>query len=403
MTSRGMLRAALGCLGAIAVLGQAPVPQTPAPAAPRQQGPGVQAPQDARYAEAVAKCKTPLNVPGPRGARGAQPKPTPRDYKVTEIPGIIAAGQMWKSIWTGEGNNADGIIATKDGGILAAQNTNSAVLKLDKNNKASTPYKDTNTGGALAMNKKGALFVVSRGLPTSVLQLEPKRQVLANMYNGEPLDCIGGVINDLTADSKGGVYFTMGGVYYANSKGVVTKYGTLGGVNGIILSPDEKTLYVTGRVGAGRGAGPAAGPPPVPTVPPPVPAGGAPGAAAAAGDRGAAPGGARGGPGGGAGGLVAFDVKADGSLTNERQFAMVGGDGTTGDAAGRIYTTAGGDVQVIAPDGKVLGAIPTPLNFITVAFSGPDKKTLYGVANNQAYDEIFTIQMISQGYKGRAK
>jgi sugar lactone lactonase YvrE len=61
------------------------------------------------------------------------------------------------------------------------------------------------------MNKKGALFVVERGLPTAVWQLAPKRQLLANMYDGEPLECIGGVINDLTADSKGGVYFTMGG------------------------------------------------------------------------------------------------------------------------------------------------------------------------------------------------
>ena len=78
-------------------------------------------------------------------------------------------------------------------------------------------------------------------------------------------------------------------------------------------------------------------------------------------------------------------------------------DGTTVDAAGRVYTTAGANIQVISPDGKVLGAIPTPINFITAAFSGPDKKTLYGVANNQRYDEIFTIQMIAQGYKGRAK
>ncbi len=175
---------------------------------------------------------------------------------MTEIPGVIAAGQKWKSIWTGTGNNADGIIATNDGGILAAQNTNSAVMKIDKDNKVSTPYKDTNTGGALSMNKKGALFVVERGIPQGVWQLEPKRQLLADTYNGEPLDCLGGPVNDLTADSKGGVYFTMGGVYYANPKGVVTKYGTLTGVNGIVLSPDEKTLYVTGRIGGAPAAQP---------------------------------------------------------------------------------------------------------------------------------------------------
>src|SRR5262245_62759599 len=177
MKSTGMLLPALGSFGAIVILGQTP--------APPQQGPGVQAPADARYQEWVTtKCKTP---PPPRGggpARGPAPAaaaggagargannatagpPEPRDYMVTEIPGVIAAGQKWKSIWTGTGNNADGILATKDGGILAAQNTNSTVMRIDKNNKASVAYKDTNTGGALSMNKKGALFIVERGIPT---------------------------------------------------------------------------------------------------------------------------------------------------------------------------------------------------------------------------------------------
>src|SRR6185295_2038762 len=160
--------------------------------------------------------------------------PMHREYMVTEIPGVIAAGQKWTSIWTGTGNNADGILATKDGGILAAQNTDSAVMKIDKNGKVSTAYKDTNTGGALAMNKKGALFVVERGFPTSVWQLAPKRQKLTDMYNGEPLDCLGGTINDLTADSKGGVYFTMGGLFHVDAKGTITRYGENLTTNGII-------------------------------------------------------------------------------------------------------------------------------------------------------------------------
>jgi len=373
----------LGFLGAVAVLGQTPAP------APPQQGPGVQAPADARYSDWIAtKCKVPPAgrgggggaargaAPGPGGgaaaargagggaARGNPNEPPPkRDYSVTEIPGVIAAGQKWKSIWTGTGNNADGIIGTKDGGILAAQNTNSAVMKIDKDAKVSFPYMDTNTGGAVSMNKKGALFIVERGLPTAVWQLAPSRRLVANMLNGEPLDCIGGVINDLTAASNGGVYFTMGGLFYVNPQGVAARQGTIAGTNGIILSPDEKKLYVTGRIGA-------------------APAGGA---------------------GGGGGSLIAYDVKPDGTLTNERQFAMVGGDGSTVDAAGRIYSTGGGGVQVVGPDGKFLGEIPSPLPLITVAFSGKDKQTLYGVANTQRFDEIFTIEMIAKGYKGRAK
>jgi gluconolactonase len=108
-------------------------------------------------------------------------------------------------------------------------------------------------------------------------------------------------------------------------------------------------------------------------------------------------------PGARPGGLVAFDVQADGSLTNERQFALVGGDGSAVDEQGRIYTTGGGGVQVVDKTGKHLGEIPSPLPLITVAFGGADKKTLYGVANNQQFVEIFTIPTVASGYKGRAK
>jgi sugar lactone lactonase YvrE len=378
MRSTGIVIAALACFGAIALTGQTP---PPAPAA--QTGPGVQALNDAKFpAYVMANCKTP---PAGRvgGGRGPAPRPMHRDYTVNAIPDVIAAGQRWTTVWTGTGNNADGPVATPDGGMLFAQNTNSQVMKLGPDGAVSFPYSNTNTGGALSMNKKGALFIVQRGLPQEIWQLAPRRRLLANKYMGEPLDCAGTLLNDLTADSKGGVYFTKGGVHYANAKGVVTKYGTVGG-NGIILSPDEKTLYVTGRIGgAAGGAAPAAAPA----------AGAAPGGA---------PGAGRGGPGGAAG-LVAFDVQPDGSLTNERQFATVGGDGSAVDAQGRVYSTGGGGIQVVDKDGKFLGEIPSPLPLITAAFGGRDKKTLYGVANNQQFDEIFTIQMIAEGYKGRAK
>ncbi len=394
MKASGLLITAAGCLGALVLLGQ---PQAPAP----QQGPGVQAASDARFQDWVnSKCKVPPQGRGGGAARGgaapgaaargggaapgaaarggggagaargaAAGPPAHRDYTVTAIPGVIAAGQQWKTVWTGTGNNADGIIATNDGGILAAQNTDSKVMKIDKDGKVSFPYSDTNTGGALAMNKKGALFINERGLPAGVWQLAPTKKAFADMYNGEPIDCIGGVINDLTASANGGVYFTMGGLFYANPQGVVTKQGTVTGTNGIILSPDEKTLYVTGRIATS----------------PPAGARGAPTAL------------------GTGGSIIAYDVQSNGSLTNERQFATVGGDGTTVDSQGRVYSTGGGGVQVIGADGKFLGEIPSPLPLITVAFSGPDKKTLYGVANTQQFDEIFTIPMIAQGYKGRAK
>src|SRR5215472_7446603 len=198
------------------------------PPAGRTTGPGVQAAQDAREPELLKTCRIPPPAPGAGRGRGRGGAPAPageRDYKVTEISGVVAAGQRWREAWQVDGNNADGIVATKDGGLLIAQNDNSDVVKLDRNGKTSVAYSGTNTGGSLAMNSRGALFLVNRGLNESIEQLAPRRKALASRYRDDPLDCIGGVLNDLTADSKGGVYFTMGGVFYANAKGAIARYG----------------------------------------------------------------------------------------------------------------------------------------------------------------------------------
>ena len=351
----------LGVLGSSAAFCQA------APAAPRT-GPGVQAPQDAKYQDLIKTCKVPPPPPPDRGgaakggpAKGGQAKGPgapagPQDVTITAIPGVIAAGQQWKEMWKVEGNNADGIVATKDGGILLAQNDNSNVVKLDKDGKVSAVYTGLNTSGSVAMNGK-YLFVLNRGLNQSIEQLEPKRKTLVNKNNGDPLDCLGGTLNDMTADSKGGVYFTMGGLFHADAKGTITKYGENLNTNGIVLTPDEKHLYVT------NGA----------TV-------------------------------------AAFDVQKDGSLTNQREFAKLeiggpgGGDGSTFDSAGRLYVTLqGAGIQVLSPDGKNLGVIPTPRPVITVTFSGADRKTLYAVSRTGNTDWIIGIQMIAQGPKGRGK
>ena len=368
MRSKGLL-AITACVLAtgVALAQNAPPRLPPAPANPPAAS--LQAPADPGYEALIKTCKTPPPAGRGRGGggaagRGGAPAPVPgiRDYKVDGIPGVIASGQRWNFIWQELGNNGDGIVGTDDGGLLLAQNDNAKVLKLDKNGKPSVVYSDTHTGGALSMNKKKALFIVERGLRANVTQLAPQRRILADKYQGEPLDCIGGVINDLTADSKGGVYFTMGGVYYADPKGTVTKYGNTT-PNGIVLSADEKTLYATN--------GPA---------------------------------------------IAAFDVQPDGSLTNQREFAKLegpgGGDGSTIDKDGRLYVTTNVGVQVLGPDGKYWGTIPTPRGVITAAFGGKDKKMLYILARGATMADgtevanaaqVWSIQMIAQGYKGRAK
>ena len=346
--------------GSTLVIGQGEVPRLPpAPASPRP--PSMSSPDDPGLPALIATCRTP---PAPRGAgRGGGPPAGPREYRVIAIPGVIADGQRWRFLWQEAGNNGDGIVAVDQDGLLIAQNDNSQVIRLDSAGRASVVYSDTHTGGSLSMSKTGALFIVQRGLRTGILQLAPRRAVLADRYQGDVLDCLGGNPNDLTADSRGGVYFTMGGLYYADAQGVVTRYGEGLATNGVILSADEKTLYVTN--------GPA---------------------------------------------LAAFDVRPDGSLVNQRMFARLdgggNGDGSTIDAAGRIYVTTNPGVQVIGPDGKYLGIIPTPRPVISAAFGGAGKRTLFVLARgatdangNQIANaaQVYAIDMLAEGYRGRAK
>lgn len=341
------------------------------------QAPHLQGPQDPGYAELIATCSNPPQGRGARGgggrgrgaggpgpaarggaarggaARGGAAQPADQDYAVAAIPGVIAAGQRWSVVWEGTGNNADGIIGTEDGRLMMAQNDNGAVVVVDASGQLSTAFSDTNTGGALSRSSTGALFLAERGLHAAIRQLEPQRRILADQIQGDALDCIGGVLNDLTADGRGGVYFTMGGLFYADPNGVVTRYGENLNTNGVILSPDERTLYVTNG-----------------------------------------------------GTLAAFDVAANGSLSNQREYTLEGGGGGDGlavDSMGRVYVTGGAGIQVLGPDGTYLGLIPTPRGVITAAFSGPDKKTLFAVANNRQDDLVFSIPMLAEGYAGRAK
>ncbi len=360
MKAQCMLALTAGALLSAAAFAQPPAAGSTA-AAPLRQGPGVQAARDAREPAVLASCKHPPAPPGPfqRPPGWVPPSSKPAAYQVNAIAGVVAAGETWKTIWSVEGNNADGIVVAKDGGILIAQNDNSAVVKLyPGSGKTTTLYTDTNTGGALSFNKNGSLFIVQRGLYESIWQLAPQRKLFANMYQGDPFDCLGSVTNDLAADSKGGVYFTQGGLFYADAHGTVTKYGENLRTNGIILSRDEKTLYVTNAAS-----------------------------------------------------VAAFDVQPDGALTGQREFAKLPendfGDGSTIDDQGRLYVTGGYAVHVISAQGEYLGAIPTPFAVISLTFGGRGKKTLYAVGETgdppKQAAAILEIKMLTAGYKGRPK
>jgi gluconolactonase len=314
-----------------------------------------------------------------RGAAQPQPPQGAREVTVAAIPGVVAARAAWTLVWQGT-DNADGLVGTSDGGVMFAQEQPNRVSKLNRRDQASVLIAGTHGAGSLAIDAKGRIIAVERTCtdpgraangppcqePTRITILTPERKVLAESFGGKPF----GRLNDLVADKKGGVYFTVGGAYYANARGEVSSLGDEIRSNGIMLNPTETIVYVT------NGAS-----------------------------------------------VLAFDIQPDGTVKNRREFAKLeaggNGDGMAIDAAGRLYVTSAPGVQVFSPQGTYLGVIPAPRNVISVAFSGPLKKTMYvvgsgalgpdgkefttpqGVRNNAK--TIYKIQMLAKGFPGRAK
>ena len=150
--------------------------------------------------------------------------------------------------------------------------------------------------------------------------------------------------NDIAVRSDGNFYFTDPGfllgnrvsqqpqaTYRVDPSGALTVIDTGQNPNGIALSPDENTLYLAHL--------------------------------------------------GGANNVLAFDVAADGSVSNPQPLIGVGSDGMVIDCAGNLYLTQNG-VQVFSPDGQQIGTINAP-GAANLAFGGPDRQTLFITATTQ--------------------
>ena len=297
-----------------------------------------------------------------------------RPVTINAIPGVIAATAKWEiAVTTFE--NADGVTATPDGGVAWASPPTSRVSGIDQNGHPKIYFEHTNGTGALVFGPGGKVYGVMRdktsnngAAPFPAFGLiSPEEKVLASDYQGDKLQGAG----DLMVDRKGGVYFVESrrkpfpGIYYwMNDR--LTKVADGISANGITLSIDEKTLYLTnGHV------------------------------------------------------LSAFDVQPDGSLTNAREFAKLDAeaqpDGLAIDESGRVFVAAEPPgVQVFSKEGTFLGAIPSPRSFNSLAFAGPDKKWLYGVGNGAIDAQgtphpgspaktIYRIQTLTAGPKNRIK
>jgi gluconolactonase len=334
--------------------------------------------QPATPAQGLAKapsCTPPPQPPRPAGARPATPPPRPK-LPITAIPGVIAGDVSWTKVWQEAGNSADGLIPDKDGNVLMAQEDYDTVLRLHPDGATDVAVKDAKGIGSVSVDRQGRLYGAHRTervgstkpdkdqIMNAIRILTPRQQVIGQAWAG---NANAERPNDLIADNHGGAWFTAVCLYYASPTGVTTVAQDLN-TNGINLSPDEKTLYVTNG----------------PTI-------------------------------------VAFDVKGPGKLANRRDFATLqaggSGDGMAVDSQGRLYVSSNPGVQVFDKTGHYLGLIPTPRGVISITIAGPDRRTLY-MAGGGAEDDkgqpikqgpqqtaatVYKIPLLAQGVKGHAK
>lgn len=268
------------------------------------------------------------------------------------IPGIGPKGPATKV--AGGFGFIEGPAADGQGNLYFSDIPNARIHKLDAQGKVTVFREKSNKSNGLMVDGKGRILACEMDGAVVALSADGQgREVLADQHNGKPLNAP----NDLVIDKTGGIYFTdpMYGaktplpqgktcVYYLPQGGKPARLlDNLPNPNGVILSPDEKTLYV------------------IPSS-----------------QR----------------QMMAYPVEAPGKLGAGRVFCELaqrrpggnsGGDGLAVDVQGNLYITAETGVQVWSPAGKLLGTLVFPEQPANCDFGGPGNKTLYATARTGLY------------------
>ncbi len=251
------------------------------------------------------------------------------------------------------------------------------ILKMDTGGTVSTFREPSFRANGLIFDSEWRLLACEGGNGADVLPRITRTdvetgevEVLADHFEGRQLH----QPNDLTIDGQGRIYFTdrpgpnvtpeqtgVHGVYRIDTDGSIARILTEPEVerpNGLVVSPDDTTLYVIETAQQE----------------------------------------------GGARMIRAFDLAANGTASNMRVFHDFypgrSGDGMTVDSEGNLYVAAGlnrlrgtsetldtvAGVHVFSPGGELLEHIPIPEDTITnVAFGGDDLRTLYITAGKTLF------------------
>jgi gluconolactonase len=271
---------------------------------------------------------------------------------------VIAPGATLEKLWS-EGSFTEGGALAGDGSILFSD-IGERIMKYDPATGKTTVFREpSGRANGLIFDATGRLIAAegaNSGGNRRISITEPggKVRTLADRYQGKRFNSP----NDVAVDRQGRVYFSdpryvgreareldFEAVFRVDPDGTVTRLETTAlKPNGVVVSPDGKTLYVADNGGRRRV-------------------------------------------------LLALDLDAGGGVSHPRvihDFADNRGiDGMTVTTDARIVAAAGGGdrggVYVFSPEGKLLATILTPESPTNVEFGGPDRKTLYITAGKSLY------------------
>jgi gluconolactonase len=237
-----------------------------------------------------------------------------------------------------------------EGNVFFTDQPNDRILKWSTDGKLTTFMEPCGRSNGLCFDKDGRLWACADE-KNELWRIDVKtkeKTVVVKDYDGKLLNGP----NDVWVDDKGGAFFTdpfykrpywkrgpkeqdKQALYYVSSAGKLSRVDDdYGQPNGLIGTPDGKTLYVS-DINRGK--------------------------------------------------TFAYDIEADGKLKNRRLFCELGSDGMTLDADGNVYLTGKG-VIVFDKLGKKLTTIEVPEPWTAnVCFGGKDMKTLFITASKGLY------------------
>jgi gluconolactonase len=303
---------------------------------------------------------------------------TPPPVTLAGIPGIVAPGTPVIVIKSGY-NSSEGPMAAPDGSLYFSEPSDNKIYHVDADDHITVLFDakrvDDEKGErwrlpALAMDRQGRIFACRRAGPgkigIAIVYPEKEARFIALSYRGKPFVAP----NDLAMGQHGAIYFTDPGtgpdrphaVYLVRPSGeVLLASDNLEKPNGILLSRDEKTLYVVDTPSEY---------------------------------------------------VYAFEVRADGTLGPRTNFTRLKGikkneqgvidsgiDGIALDNDGNLYAITHAGIEVFNVKGEPLGLMNIGTKAQNLAFAGKDGKTLYITAHGS----LLRVQMLVAGFRERAK